>query len=141
MAVDMRPGGNPAGRRGLLDNLLALAGTLAVFFETRAALIAKESRTAFAQLLVLAACLVAAALVFAFGYIFLIAAAIVALANGAQISWLWTALAAAVLHFVLALVFLLIARSRMTKPMFRASAEELKKDSEWLKNLANHANR
>ena len=141
MAVDMRPGGNPAGRTGLLDNLLALAGALAIFFETRAALIAKESRAALAQLLVLAACLGAAALVFAFGYIFLIAAAIVALAHGAQISWLWTALAAALLHFVLALVFLLIARSRMTKPMFRASAEELKKDSEWLKNLANHANR
>lgn len=141
MAVDRSPSGNPAGRRGLLDNLLALAGTLAVFFETRVALIAKESRAALAQLLVLVACLVAAALVFAFGYIFLIAAAIVALANGAQISWLWTALAAALLHFVLALVFLLIARSRMTKPMFRASAEELKKDSEWLKNLANRANR
>jgi uncharacterized membrane protein YqjE len=139
--VDRSPSGNPAGRRGLLDNLLALAGTLAVFFETRAALIAKESRAAFAQLLVLAACLMAAALVFAFGYIFLIAAAIVALANGAHLSWLWTALAAALLHFVLALVFLLIARSRMTKPMFRGSAEELKKDSEWLKNLANRANR
>jgi uncharacterized membrane protein YqjE len=141
MAVDRSPGGNPAGRAGLLDNLLALAGTLAVFFETRVALIATESRAAFAQLLVLAACLGAAALVFAFGYIFLIAAAIVALAHGAQISWLWTALAAALLHFVLALIFLLIARSRMTKPMFRASAEELKKDSEWLKNLANHAKR
>ena len=141
MAVDMRPGGNPAGRAGLLDNLLALAGALAVFFEARVALIARESRAAFAQLLVLAACLGAAALVFAFGYIFLIAAAVVELAHVAQISWLWTALAAALLHFILALIFLLIARSRMTKPMFRASAEELKKDSEWLKNLGNHANK
>ena len=141
MAVDMSPGGNPAGRAGLLDNLLALAGTLAVFFETRAALIAKESRAAFAQLVVLAACLGAAALAFAFGYIFLIAAAVVGVAHLAGISWLWTALEAALLHFLLAAALLLIARGRMTKPMFRASAEELKKDSEWLKNLGNHANR
>ena len=28
-----------------------------------------------------------------------------------------------------------VARSRMKKPMFRATAAELKKDSEWLKNL------
>ena len=29
----------------------------------------------------------------------------------------------------------LVARSRVTKPLFRATASELKKDSEWLKNL------
>jgi hypothetical protein len=38
------------------------------------------------------------------------------------------------------MVLLLIARNRMTGPMFRASAEELKKDSEWLKNLGNQKN-
>ena len=139
--MDRRPEGNPAGRVGLLNNLLALAGTLAVFFETRAALIARESRTAFARLMVVAACLIAAALVFAFGYIFLIAAAIVGLAHLANISWLWTALEAALLHFVLAAALLLIARKRITGPMFRASAEELRKDSEWLKNLGNQNNR
>ncbi|MEY2481094.1 MAG: hypothetical protein QOI04_2021 [Verrucomicrobiota bacterium] len=140
MVVDRRPEGNPAGRAGLLNNVLALAGTLAVFFETRAALIAKESRSAFARLIVVAACLGAAALVFVLGYVFLIAAAVVALAHLANISWIWTALEAALLHFVLAMVLLLIARNRMTGPMFRASAEELKKDSEWLKNLGNQKN-
>jgi len=44
-------------------------------------------------------------------------------------------LAAAGLHFIIALVLLLIARNRMTKPLFRATTSELKKDREWLKNL------
>ena len=45
------------------------------------------------------------------------------------------ALIVAWLHFIIALVCLLIARSRITKPMFRATVDELKKDREWLKNL------
>ncbi len=53
----------------------------------------------------------------------------------AGISWLWTALMAAGAHFIIALALLLVARSRMTKPLFRATVSELKKDHEWLKNL------
>ena len=41
----------------------------------------------------------------------------------------------AAVHFVFALVLLLVARSRITKPLFRATLAELKKDREWLKNL------
>jgi uncharacterized membrane protein YqjE len=44
-------------------------------------------------------------------------------------------LAAAGAHFVVALMLLLVARSRMTKPLFRATLTELKEDREWLKNL------
>jgi uncharacterized membrane protein YqjE len=42
---------------------------------------------------------------------------------------------AAGLHFVLAFVFVLVARSRMNKSMFEMTSAELKKDREWLKNL------
>jgi uncharacterized membrane protein YqjE len=45
------------------------------------------------------------------------------------------ALIAAGAHFVIALVLLLVARSRMTKPFFRATLTELKEDREWLKRL------
>src|SRR6266699_2708864 len=40
-----------------------------------------------------------------------------------------------VLASCLILALLLFARDRMTKPLFRATASELKKDREWLKNL------
>jgi hypothetical protein len=69
------------------------------------------------------------------GYVFLITGAVVGLAHLAGISWPWIALAAAGLHFMIALVLLLIARSRITKPFFRATLAELKKDREWLRNL------
>jgi uncharacterized membrane protein YqjE len=126
---------NPAGHTGLLQNLLALTSALADFFESRFALLAEESKAALVQLLVLAICLIVALILFGFGYVFLIATAVVGLAHLAGISWVWTALMAAGAHFIIALVLLLVARSRMTKPLFRATVSELKKDREWLKNL------
>jgi uncharacterized membrane protein YqjE len=66
---------------------------------------------------------------------FLIASGVVGLAHLTGISWVWTALAAAGAHFVIALVLLLVARSQMTKPFFRATLTELNEDREWLKNL------
>jgi uncharacterized membrane protein YqjE len=126
---------NPAGHAGLLHNLLALVNDLAGFLESRIGLFAKEGKTALVHVIVLLGCLVGAAVLALFGYVFLIASAIAALAQGLQISWIWIALAAAGLHFILALVCLLIARARMKKAMFEATAAELKKDREWLKNL------
>ena len=69
------------------------------------------------------------------GYVFVIASIVVGLAHLAGVSWLWTALAAAGAHFVIALILLVIARNRMIKPFFRATLTELKEDREWLKNL------
>jgi uncharacterized membrane protein YqjE len=126
---------NPAGHAGLLENLLALASALAEFFESRFALLAEESKSAAVHLLILVGCLIFAVLLSGLGYVFLITGAVVGLAHLVGVSWPWIALAAAVLHFVIALVLLLIARSRITKPFFRATLGELKKDREWLRKL------
>jgi len=135
MAGDTMRFRNPAGHAGLLHNLLALVNDLAGFLESRIGLFAKESKTALVQVLVLLACIVAAAVFALFGYVFLLASAIAGVAHALHTSWIWITLAAAGLHFILALVCLLIARSRMKKSMFAATAAELKKDREWLKNL------
>jgi uncharacterized membrane protein YqjE len=135
MADEATRARNPAGHAGLLDNLLALASALAGFFESRFALFSKESKAALVQMIGLAACLIAAVMLVAIGYVFLIVSAVAGLAHLAQVSWLWVTMAAAGMHFLIALVLLLVARSRMTKPLFRATASELKKDREWLKNL------
>ena len=126
---------NPAGHAGLLENLLALLNALAEFFESRFALLAEESKGAAVQLLILVGCVIFALLLCALGYVFLITGAVVGLAHLVGISWPWIALAAAVVHFIIALVLLLVARSRITKPLVRATLTELKKDREWLKNL------
>lgn len=126
---------NPAGHAGLLNSLVALGNSLASFVESRATLVAQESKTALVHVVVLVSCLVGAAVLIALGYAFLIASAVVGVAHALRISWIWIALAAAGLHFILALVCLFIARARMKKPMLRASMAELKKDREWLKHL------
>jgi uncharacterized membrane protein YqjE len=126
---------NPAGHAGLLHNLVSLLNSLAGFLESRVALFAKESKTALVHVLVLVGCLAAAAFLAVFGYIFLVASAIVGLAHAFHISWMKMALMAAGLHFVLAFVCVMIARSRVHKSMFEMTGVELKKDREWLKNL------
>jgi uncharacterized membrane protein YqjE len=126
---------NPAGHAGLLENLLALLNALAEFFESRFALLAEESKGAAVQLLILVGCVIFALLLCALGYVFLITGVVVGLAQLIGISWSWVALAAAVVHFIVALVLLLVARSRVSKPLFRATLTELKKDREWLRNL------
>ena len=126
---------SPAGHAGLLENLLALLTALADFFESRFAIVAQESKAAAVQLLILAGCLIFALLLCAMGYIFLITGLVVGLAHLAGISWPWIALAAAAVHFIIALALLVVARSRITKPLFRDTRAELKKDREWLKNL------
>jgi len=126
---------NPAGHAGLLENLLAVVSALAELFESRFALLAQESKVAAVQLLILAGCLVFALLLCVLGYVFLITGVVVGLAHLVGISWPWIALAAAAVHFIIAMVLLLVARSRITKPLFRTTLAELKKDREWLKNL------
>ena len=126
---------NPAGHRGLLDNLFGTLNALVAFFESRFELFAQESKSALVNVLILVGCLIGAALLCAFGFVFLLAAAVVGLAHALHVSWLWVALGLALLLFMLALLGLVIARIRMKKPMFRATVTELKKDREWLKKL------
>ena len=126
---------NPAGHSGLLGNALALISAAVEFFETRFALLAKESKSAAVQMLILIASLVVAMALSVMGYVFLVVSAIVGLSYLLGTSWPWIALMVALLHFIIALLCLLIARSRITKPLFRATLDELKRDREWLKNL------
>src|SRR5215469_14061306 len=135
MAGETPPSQGRPRPSGFIGSLVALASALADFFESRAALLATESKAAAIQFLLVAICVIAALLFFAFGYVFLLATAVVAVAHLAKISWLWTALAAAGLHLLIALILLLIAGSGIKRPIFRATTAELKKDREWLKNL------
>src|SRR5256885_4598436 len=135
MAGETMPFRNPAGHAGLLNNLVSLLNSVVGFLETRIALFSKESKTALVHVLVLVGCLAAAAFLAVFGYIFLVASAIVGLAHAFHISWVKMALMAAGLHFVLALVCVMVARSRMHRSMFSMTGVEVEKDCEWFKNL------
>src|SRR5881227_1167544 len=108
---------NPAGHAGLLHNLVSLLNSLAGFLESRLSLFAAESKTALVHILILVACLAAAAFLAVFGYLFLVASAIAGLAHALHVSWIKITLGTAVLHFLLAFVCVMIARGRMHKSM------------------------
>jgi uncharacterized membrane protein YqjE len=124
-----------AGHGGLFSGLLALVGALADFVESRLGLFATESKAALAQFLTLIICVVAALMFFAIGYIFLVASAVVWLARIAGVHWWWIALAGAGVHFLIALLLLLVAKSQTAKPLFPETTTELEKDRQWLKSL------
>jgi uncharacterized membrane protein YqjE len=129
------PSRNPAGHSGLLDNALGLISAVVAFFESRFVLLAQESKSAAVQLLILVGCVIAALALCVMGYVFLIVSVVVGIAHLLGTSWPVVALVVALVHFIIAAVLLLVARSRITKPMFRDSIDELKKDREWLKTL------
>ena len=126
---------NPAGHSGLIDNALGLLSAIVEFFEIRFALAAQESKAAALQLLILVGCVIAALALCVMGYVFLIISAVVGIAHLLGTSWPVVALVVALVHFIIAGALLLVARSRITKPMFRDTRDELKKDREWLKTL------
>ena len=126
---------NPAGHAGLVNNLVSLANTLAAFFEARISLFVRESKTALVHLLLLAGAVVAALVLVASGYVFLIVSAIFAIAHALGVSWTWIALGAALLHFALAAGCGFFAKTQLTKPMFHASMDEMKRDRAWLKSV------
>ena len=135
MAEEPARSRNPAGRAGLFGNLLALTSALVAFLESRAALIARDSKVALVHVGVLVALFVGAIVLCGFGYVFLIVSAIFGLARLTGISWIWLALITAGVHFAAAAAAAIIAGARLRRPLFRATATELKKDREWLKNL------
>jgi uncharacterized membrane protein YqjE len=126
---------NPAGHSGLIDNALGLLSAIVEFFELRFAVLAQESKSAALQLLILVGCVIAALALCLMGYVFLIVSAVVGIAHLLGTPWPVVALVVALVHFIIAGVLLLVARSRITKPMFPDSIDELKKDREWLKTL------
>ncbi len=85
-------------------------------------------------------CVIAALALCLMGYVFLIVSAVVGIAHLLGTSWPVVALVVALIHFIVAGVLLLVARSRITKPMFQDTRDELKKDREWLKTLNQSTN-
>jgi len=136
MSSESPPSRNPAGHSGLLDNALALISAFAEFFEIRFTLIAQESKSAVLQIAILVGCVIGALALCVMGYVFLIISAVMGLAHLLGISWPWVVLIVALLHFIIAGALLLVGRSRITKPMFPDTRDELKKDREWLKTLS-----
>ncbi len=135
MAEGSMPFRNPAGHRGLRQNLKSLIASLTQFVESRVKLAARESKSAVRHLVVVLVCAVGALVLSLLGFVYLIVFAIVGIAQLLGVSWIWVALVAGLLHFGIALICLVVARGTLKRPIFRDTAGVLKEDTEWLKNL------
>lgn len=126
---------NPAGHVGLIDSAVGFVSAFYAFIETRAALLASESRNVLLQLVAVVAFGVGALIAVVFGYIFIIGALIVGIAHRTGISWTWIALGTGVLHLVIAVACVFLAKSKLRGRLFAETRAELKKDQSWLKSL------
>jgi uncharacterized membrane protein YqjE len=126
---------NPAGHAGLIDNAVGLISALFAYVETRAALLAVESKAMLLQLAAVIAFALAALIAVVFGYIFILASLIAGIAHRTGVSWTWVALGAGLLHICLALVCILLAKSKLTGRLYPETRAELKRDQQWLKSL------
>ena len=126
---------NPSGHAGLIDNAIGLISALFAYVETRAALLAVESKALLLQLAALAAFALGALIAVVFGYIFILGSLIIGIAHLSGISWTWIALGAGLLHIALAVVCVLLAKARLTGRLYPETRAELKKDQQWLKSL------
>src|SRR5438552_7609297 len=135
MAFQTAGSRDPAGHGGLIGTLLALVTDFAALAESRLSLFIRESKTTLVQVVILLACLLGAILFLILGYIFLVVSAIFGVARLVETSWVWIALIAAGLHFLLAVIAVVIAGIKGFKAPYPELSAELKKDREWLKNL------
>jgi len=125
---------NPAGHAGLIDNAIGLISALFAYVETRAALLAVESKAMLLQLAAVIAFALAALIAVVFGYIIL-ASLIAGIAHRSGVSWTWIALGAGLLHIGLAVACVLLAKAKLTGRLYPETRAELKRDQQWLKSL------
>jgi len=127
---------NPAGHGGLIDNAVGFISAVFAYIETRAALLGVESKAMLLQLVAVLAFGVGALVAILLGYIFVLASLIVGIAHGTGVSWTWVALCAGLLHIMLAIVCLLLAKSKLRGRLYPETRAELKRDQQWLKSLS-----
>jgi uncharacterized membrane protein YqjE len=127
---------NPAGHAGLIDNAVGFVSAFFSYVETRAALLAVESKALLLQLAMVVAFGLGALIALIFGYIFVLGSVVVGIAHVTGVSWTWVALGAGLLHIVLAVVCVFLAKGRMRGRLYPETRMELKRDQQWLKSLA-----
>ena len=114
---------------GWFDALLALIDSRVAIFRIESRAAARHASRKVAKVAI------AAALVF-FGWALTLGGGVAAVSYVSGLPWHWVALAAALLHFIAAL---LLARSASASgpPEFPAFRAELQKDRQWIENLRN----
>jgi uncharacterized membrane protein YqjE len=125
--------GNATRDDGFFAQLRSFLASLSGYLHARLALLGIESKEAVVHYIKMAACLAAACFALIFGYIFLVAGAVMLVAFYAGWPLRWVVVGASAVHFLLALVAVIMARVLFSVPQFEATLAEFQKDRQWLK--------
>src|SRR5438093_5732820 len=117
---------------GFFEHSKGLLAALSGYLHARLRLAGIETKEALVHFGIIIGLAVGALAVVLFGYLFLLIGMMFLLAELLNISKGWTLLILALAHFGVAVLCLLIARTRLTAPMFSATLAEFKKDQQWL---------
>ncbi len=109
-------------------------GTVIAHLRVRLQLAGIEGREAAVHYGVLLALAVAGLIFVVFGYLFFCLALVFLIAriSGDENAWIWVSFGMAVLHLAAGAGAFLWIKLKITKPMFAATFDELRKDQEWL---------
>ncbi|HEY3896979.1 MAG TPA: phage holin family protein [Chthoniobacter sp.] len=129
---------DPRQTGGLFAHLSTLIAAKLAYLKARLELAGIEGREAAIHLAIILALAIGGLILVVFGYFFFVLAIVflIAMAFGSG-SWIYVLLGAALVHFVGAVVLVLLAWVKLRVPLFPLSLEEFKKDQEWLKQNAN----
>ncbi len=122
------PSNNPEPT-GITAEALRLFGSLTRHLQSLAALAGLEGSEALALYVRLAVVLGAALFFAAFGYIFIVLSVAFAIAYFFHVEWVWISLGLAALHLLGALIGVFYLKKNYSTPIFRATAEEIRKDA------------
>lgn len=114
--------------KGAVAEASRLFGSFSRHFQALIGLAGEEGREAVAVYAKVAIALGAGVALLAFGYVFCILCIAFALATVAKIDWLWIALIFALFHLLGAAGCAIYVKIRYRTPVFRATAEEIKRD-------------
>lgn len=114
--------------RGVTAEAMRLFSSFSRHLQALAGLAGEEARQAAGVYLRLALAVGVALVMLGFGYIFALLFIAFLLAKVAGVSWIWITLGFAILHFLVVAGCALYVKARYRTPVFRATAEEIRRD-------------
>jgi uncharacterized membrane protein YqjE len=123
---------------GFFRHFAGLIGAKMAYLRARLALAGIEGKEAAVHYAIILGLAIGALILVLFGYFFVIFALVflVAWACGGGNAWIWVTLGAGLLHVGGALALLVIAKAKLSQPMFTATLDEFRKDQECLRTPA-----
>ena len=121
--------------QGVIPELMGFAGSFGRHVQGLLQLAGLETKEAALVGLRLLVLLIAAIVLAIFGYLFALFFVAFLLAIAFEISWIWISLGLALLHFAAVGVCAILAKNSLRTPVFKATAVELQRDFEAMKNF------